>query len=65
MRTQSKYAAKGKPMPYSDLHQQWRSAMMAGRTEEAAELTRKHQIRFGNLPRPARSINVDENGGLV
>ncbi len=64
MRTQSKYAAKGKPMPYSDLLQQWKSAALAGRVDEAAELTRKHQIRFGNYVAPRKS-RYDENGGLV
>ena len=50
MRKSSTYAAKGKPMPYSDLYQRWRSAALAGRTDEAAELSRQHQIRFGNVP---------------
>lgn len=52
---QSRYAAKGKPMPYSDLYKAWRAAAMSGRVDEAADLTLKHQARFGNLPSKPRS----------
>ena len=64
MRKSSTYAAKGKPMSYSDLYQRWQSAAKAGRTDEAAELSRQHQIRFGNLPTAPRKTRLDENGGV-
>lgn len=58
MRKQSRYAAKGKPMPYSDLYKSWFAAITSGRTEEANDLSRKHQIRFGNY-RPSRQKQFD------
>lgn len=48
MRSQSKYAAKGKPMPYSEIYKAWYSAVTNNRPDEAAILSEKHRARFGS-----------------
>lgn len=46
-KSQSPYQKYGKsPHRYSDLYQRWRSAVIAGRKDEAEQLGRQHTRRF-------------------
>ena len=46
-KARSPYHIYGKtPYRYSDIYSRWRAAISAGRTDEAANLSRQHRSRF-------------------